>query len=141
MKQRVVIADDDPMAVSLIESCLSRAGYEIHTTTNGIAALTMIERVDPAVAILDINMPGLDGLAVLRQLKEDARLRHIPVMMLTGEGDPARVSDALDGGAGDYVLKPFKNEELIVRVGRLAASVERIYEPLPPQSSDDFWII
>ncbi len=141
MKKRVLIADDDPMAVSLIESCLLRAGYEIHVASDGIAALGMIERVDPAVAILDINMPGLDGLAVLRQIKDDVALRHVPVMMLTCEGDPGRIAEALDGGAADYVLKPFKNEELIVRVGRLAASVERISEPLPTQTSDEFWIL
>lgn len=119
MKPCIIIADDDPAIVRLVSLRLGQADYEVLDARDGVAALSMIRAVNPAMAILDVNMPGLDGVKVLRALKTDAATCDIPVMMLTGERDDATVMSAVGAGAVDFVVKPFHPDRLMERVSRL----------------------
>ena len=119
MKRRIVIADDDPAIVTLVSSSLQADRYEVFAGSNGAEALSHIRRHRPHAAILDIRMPGTDGVAALEEIKADPALSAIPVMMLTGERNPEIVMQALSCGAADYMVKPFHPDTLVERVERM----------------------
>ena len=122
MKTRIVIADDDPTIIHLVSMRLRMADFEVFGAANGIEALSMIRATEPAMAILDVRMPGKDGLNVLRALKTDAATCDMPVMMLTGERDSETVMSAVGAGAADYMVKPFHPDRLLERVSRIVES-------------------
>ncbi len=122
MKTRIVIADDDPTITRLVSLRLDMAGFDVFVANNGAEALAMIRANLPAMAILDVRMPGEDGLGVLRALKTDSATCDLPVMMLTGERDDATVMDAVGAGAADYMVKPFHPDRLMERVSRIVAA-------------------
>ena len=122
MKTRIVIADDDPTITQLVSLRLTMAGYDVCAANNGAEALAMIRSHAPAMAILDVRMPGQDGLGVLRALKADSATCDLPVMMLTGERDDVTVMDAVGAGAADYMVKPFHPDRLMERVSRIVAT-------------------
>lgn len=122
MKTRIVIADDDPTITRLVSLRLGLAGFDVFVANNGTQALAMIRANLPAMAILDVRMPGQDGLGVLRALKTDSATCDMPVMMLTGERDDATVMGAVGAGAGDFMVKPFHPDRLAERVSRIVAA-------------------
>lgn len=115
----IVVADDDPAIIDLVKLRLDMAQYEVVATHDAAAALAMVRARHPALVILDVRMPG-GGLSALSQIKTDPEIRTIPVMMLTGERNPETVLLAMQGGADDYVVKPFHPDALLQRVSRLA---------------------
>ena len=119
MKRRVIVADDDPIIVDLVKLRLGMAQYEVVATHDADAALAMVRARRPALVILDVRMPG-GGLSALSKIKTDPEICTVPVMMLTGERNPETVLLAMQGGADDYVVKPFHPDALLQRVSRLA---------------------
>ncbi len=122
MKRRVVIADDDPMIISLVGLRLEIGGYEVLSAANGEEALALIREAKPSAAILDIEMPCRNGIEVLDAIKSDPATDKLPVMMLTGERDSDTVMRAMGSGAGDYLVKPFHPDRLLDRMNRLVQS-------------------
>ncbi|GAA0530128.1 hypothetical protein GCM10010172_08570 [Paractinoplanes ferrugineus] len=113
---RILIADDDEGVRELVAYKLSVAGYHAITAGDGAAALTMVHREQPDMVILDVSMPGLDGLSVCYELHSSAATAQIPVLMLSGRDRQVDIDLGLTVGADDYLVKPFSPAELIRRV-------------------------
>ncbi len=122
MTRTALVVEDDPVIRQLMTIALSGDGCAVLEAGDGLTALSTAERERPDVILLDIGLPDVDGLTVLRTLKSDDQLRAIPVVMVTAWADPDMVRRALDRGANDYVCKPFAVEHLLERVD---AAVER----------------
>jgi DNA-binding response OmpR family regulator len=129
---RVLLIDDDAQLVDVLTLALTDAGHEVHAAKDGVDGLAAIERVSPAVAILDVNMPRLDGFAVIRKLRADGST--LPVLMLTSRDDDIDEALGLELGADDYVGKPFSTRVLLARV---TALVRRDEARAPGASSAD----
>ena len=118
-RRRVLVVDDEPYLVELIVTRLELAGFETRSARNGADALNRIGEFRPEAMVLDINMPILDGFGVLAQMKAQGLSDKIPTMVLTARNSGEDVAKAIQLGAKDYLSKPFKDEALIARVGRL----------------------
>lgn len=118
-KPIVVVADDDDTTSTLIATILANSGMECHVARDGGQALEIVKRLGPDAAVLDVNMPRLDGFAVLAALRNEAGTRHIPVLILSARQQEADVVRGFALGADDYVVKPFNPLELAARVKRL----------------------
>lgn len=116
-KSRILVVDDEPDLVELVRHHLAREHYEVVTATDGETALAEARRRLPDLVVLDLMLPGIDGLEVCRRLKGDPRTAHIPVVMLTAKGEESDAVIGLAQGADDYVRKPFGMKELIARIG------------------------
>ena len=113
----ILVVDDDPPIRRMLERTLAAEGYAVRTAADGGAALAAIEKSVPDLVVLDVAMPGVDGLAVARRLR--AKGLGVPILMLTArDGVPDRVA-GLDAGADDYLVKPFAVQELTARVRAL----------------------
>jgi len=113
---RVVVADDTPDITRLIVTALTARKYECFAARDGLEAWTMVQKEEPDLAILDMSMPGLDGLEVCRKIRNDPRLRHIGIIFLTAYDQLDMKVTAFQAGADDYMLKPFVPNELLLRV-------------------------
>ena len=133
---RLFVAEDDHGIAELLTTRLEQAGYITRSARNGWRALEGIQEMQPDAVILDINMPGMDGFAVLRALRAARHLEKTPVLMLTARGAREDVAQAIKLGAKDYITKPFNEAELLQRVARL---VRRRGAPAPgaPSAPDD----
>jgi DNA-binding response OmpR family regulator len=120
MALRVQLAEDEPNIVEALTFLLERAGFEVVTEPDGQAALAAALAEPPAVMILDVMLPHLDGFEILRRLRADARGKAVPVIMLTAKGQRADREAAIGTGADVFITKPFSNAELIAAVRRLA---------------------
>jgi len=107
---RVLVIDDDPGVRDYMEALVSRQGYEVFAVADGEEALGSLERSRPDLITLDVVLPGMDGLAVLAELKK--RLPEVPVVMLSGHGQARNIVEAMRLGASDFLRKPFEVEEL-----------------------------
>jgi two-component system phosphate regulon response regulator PhoB len=113
---QIVVIEDDADILELLQYNLSRQGYGVVSCQDGEAGLRSVREAGPDLVLLDLMLPGLDGLEVCRQLKADPLTRAIPVIMVTAKGQEQDVVNGLDTGADDYVAKPFKPKELLARV-------------------------
>jgi two-component system, OmpR family, response regulator MprA len=114
---RVLVVEDDPSIARLLEVELADAGYDVEIAATGAAGLAAIEREEPAIVVLDVRLPDVDGLSVCRQARRSGH--SMPILMLTALD---RVGDrviGLDAGADDYLAKPFAIEELLARLRAL----------------------
>lgn len=109
----IVIVDDDKNICELVRLYLTKEGYEVKCAYNGTDALVLIDNIKPAAVILDIMLPGIDGIEVLKRLRQTSR---IPVIMLTAKGETIDKVLGLELGADDYVVKPFEPKELVARL-------------------------
>jgi len=116
---KILICDDDPDLRALVEYRFASAGYEVLSAGDGRTALELALEHRPAVAILDVMMPGFNGIEVTRQLRADSRTERMPVILLTSRTLEADVSSGFAAGADDYVTKPFSPQELLHRVRAL----------------------
>ena len=119
VRPRILIAEDDPMVLELITTRLELAGYQTFAARNGGEALSRLGDVRPDGLVLDINMPVLDGFQVLSHLRSTGAIRRTPTLVLTARNRPEDVKKAIELGARDFIAKPFQDEQLIARVGRL----------------------
>jgi len=119
---RVLIADDEPHMLKFIEFTLRRGHFEILKANNGEEALATAAAHHPDVIVLDVLMPGMDGVTALKKMKEDAQLKQIPVILLTARGYTLDSEEARKAGASAYLTKPFSPTELLTQVMQLAES-------------------
>lgn len=122
----ILVVDDEPNILELIRYNLQREGYQVHAVATGEQALSAIRAKTPALIILDLMLPGLDGVSVCRRLKRDPTTARIPVLMLTAKSDELDVIAGFETGADDYVTKPFSPKVLLARV---AALLRRTTDP------------
>jgi two-component system, OmpR family, response regulator MprA len=114
--RRILVVDDDPLVATTIQRVLRPEGYEVEVALGGAAALDRARDRRPDLVVLDVMMPGVDGLEVCRQLRADSAL---PILMLTARTGTADRVRGLDTGADDYLVKPFAYAELLARVRAL----------------------
>ena len=119
---RVLIADDEPHMLKFIEFTLRKGNFEILKASDGGQALDVAMAQKPDVIVLDVLMPGMDGVTALKKLKDDPDLKHIPVILLTARGHTLDPEEARKAGASCYLTKPFSPTELLKQVQQLAES-------------------
>lgn len=115
-KVKIVVADDDLDLCELLEMKLRQSDYEVFTALDGVQALEMIRIVQPALVILDIMMPLMTGMEVLRQMKSEPIIADIPVILMTAKRQESDVNSGFALGVVDYIVKPFNLKDLIVQV-------------------------
>ncbi|HEX2772320.1 MAG TPA: response regulator transcription factor [Micromonosporaceae bacterium] len=126
MGQRVLVVDDDPTVSDVVRRYLERAGLAVSLAADGARALEAYDAESPDLVVLDLMLPGIDGLEVCRRLR--ARDGDVPVVMLTALGEEADRVVGLEVGADDYVTKPFSPRELVLRVQSV---LRRSARPVP----------
>ncbi|MBA2390002.1 MAG: response regulator transcription factor, partial [Geodermatophilaceae bacterium] len=120
--QHILVVDDDPALTRVLKRGLTYEGFVVEAAPDGEAGLVAARERPPDLVILDVMLPGLDGLQVLSRLR--AADRRLPVLLLTGRDSPTDQIRGLEGGADDYVLKPFTFEVLVARVRALLRRYE-----------------
>jgi len=130
VKAKILVVDDEPEAVDLIEFNLKQAGYATIAAGDGAEALSKARANDPDLIILDVMMPEVDGLEVCKILRRDPATAKVPIVMLTARAAEIDRVVGLELGADDYITKPFSPRELVLRVGKLLQREQsRVAEP------------
>jgi DNA-binding response OmpR family regulator len=130
-KQTIAIVEDEVDITELVSYNLVREGFEVISADNGEKGLAMIIEQRPVLVVLDLMLPGIDGLEICRRMKDNPRTQNIPIVMMTAKNDESDIILGLGVGADDYVAKPFSPKELIARVKavlRRAAKLDDIKE-------------
>jgi two-component system, OmpR family, alkaline phosphatase synthesis response regulator PhoP len=115
-RSRIIAIEDEPDILEVIQYNLRKEGYEVTGVENGEEGLNLVRKDLPDLVLLDLMLPGMDGLEVCRRLKYEAATRAIPVIMVTAKGEESDVVLGLEVGADDYLTKPFGPRELVARV-------------------------
>ena len=131
MGDRILVVDDDPDILQYVKMNLELEGFEAETASNGIEALEIATKRPPALVLLDVMMPGMDGLTTLRHLRNDPTTSSVPVVMLTARALAKDRVKGLDLGADDYITKPFAVEELVARVGTVIRRAQQMRDVSP----------
>jgi two-component system, chemotaxis family, chemotaxis protein CheY len=115
---KLLTVDDSAMMRKIIADAAAVTGFDVLEAENGDRALALLkaEAKDIAIILLDWNMPGMNGLELLRKIKSDKKTAKIPVMMVTTESERANVVQAIQAGAANYLAKPFAQEDLITKI-------------------------
>jgi len=129
----ILVVEDEEDVLELLRYNLDRNGFAVDSATTGEDAIDKARSVEPDLILLDLMLPGLDGLEVCKTLKRDPRTEQIPIAMVTAKGDEADIVAGLEVGADDYVTKPFSPRVLIARV---KAVLRRPARSLPPSRSE-----
>ncbi|MFD8450158.1 MULTISPECIES: response regulator transcription factor [Streptomyces] len=129
---RILVVDDDPTVAEVVAGYLDRAGYRVDRAGDGPAALARADAHRPDLVVLDLMLPGMDGLEVCRRLRERG---PVPVVMLTARGDEDDRILGLEVGADDYVTKPFSPRELVLRVESVLRRTRPAPAPRPPSAA------
>jgi DNA-binding response OmpR family regulator len=127
MPQTILVVDDEPTVREVIRRYLERDGFAVREAADGRTALSEIEDHTPDLVVLDLMLPGLDGVALTRQVRQS---KTVPIIMLTAKGETSDRILGLDVGADDYVVKPFSPQEL---VSRIRAVLRRSTDEVVPQ--------
>jgi len=115
----IFIVDDDEDIRLIIQYMLEREGYQVTTAQDGKSAKELMQTIDkPDLALFDVMMPYMDGFELLDYARSEGEWSNIPIIMLTAKSQESDIVRALDGGASDYVVKPFKPNELLARIRR-----------------------
>jgi DNA-binding response OmpR family regulator len=123
-RPRILVVDDEPDLVELVRHHLARERYDVVTAGDGEAALREARHKVPDLVVLDLMLPGMDGLEVCRRLRADPRTAPIPIVMLTAKGEETDAVIGLAQGADDYIRKPFGVKELVARVAARIRAAE-----------------
>jgi two-component system phosphate regulon response regulator PhoB len=115
-KKKILVVDDEEDILELVRYNLSREGYKILCASSGEEGLKIARVENPDLIVLDLMLPGVDGLDVTRRLKSDDTTRKIPIVMLTAKGEESDIVTGLELGADDYITKPFSPRVLVARV-------------------------
>jgi two-component system phosphate regulon response regulator PhoB len=113
---RVLVVEDEPAIAELVAINLRHAGYEVAIAADAAAAQSAVDQMLPGLVVLDWMLPGQSGLALVRSWRADPRTRALPIVMLTARADETDKLAGLDGGADDYLTKPFSPKELLARI-------------------------
>ena len=113
MTDRILVVEDEPMVAEVVERYLRRDGHEVRVIHHGARAMEAYDQFRPDLVVLDLMLPGMDGMEICRQVRQRART---PIIMLTARGEEVDKLNGLDHGADDYITKPFSPRELAARV-------------------------
>ena len=122
----ILVVDDEPKIVQLVQDYLERAGFSVKTACDGHAALSLAHSLQPDLIVLDLGLPGIDGLDVTREIRKHS---NAPIIMLTARNEESDKLIGLELGADDYLTKPFSPKELVARVRVLFRRIEADREP------------
>ena len=122
-KENILIVDDEEDVLELVRFNLEKNGYKTETAVSGEEALEKAKAKSPDLIILDLMLPGIDGLEVCKKLKSNTKTENIPVIMLTAKSEESDIITGLELGAQDYITKPFSPKVLIARVRRILQKV------------------
>jgi two-component system alkaline phosphatase synthesis response regulator PhoP len=128
--KKILVVDDEKKIVKLVKDYLEGAGFQVVTAADGQQALIVFRHEQPSLVVLDLMLPGIDGLDVARTIRREA---NTPIIMLTARVDETDRLIGLELGADDYVTKPFSPRELVARVRAVLRRTEE-REPVPPQN-------
>ena len=115
-RNKVVVIEDEPDIVEVLSYNLKREGYNVFPVDRGDEGLNVIRNQSPDLVILDLMLPGMDGLSICQQMKSDPIVRNIPIIIISAKGEESDVVIGLELGADDYLSKPFSPRELLARV-------------------------
>ena len=115
----ILVADDSATILAMVSTRLSRAGYHVVTATRGDDALKLVQEYQPRLVLLDVVMPGLDGVEVTRRIRADEELAETVILLLTGLSEESEVATGLAAGADAYLTKPFSPQDLQAQVEQL----------------------
>lgn len=132
MKTNILVIDDEKDILSLIEYNLTKNGFRADCVTSGEAALDKIKSNNYDLILLDLMLPGIDGLELCKTIKEDKSKAHIPIIMLTAKGEEADIVTGLELGADDYITKPFSPRVLLSRIKALLRRTKAVQEDEKP---------
>ena len=119
-KQKIVIlAEDDRTIARLIIFKLEKEGFRVIHFLNGEGVVDAVSKILPDIVILDVMMPIQDGISILKEIKANPKIKHIPVVILSAKGQEKDIIKGMEIGASDYISKPFSPSELIVRIKRI----------------------
>ena len=127
---RILVAEDDPDIADLLAHYLQRAGFEADLVASGRDVLPRLKKAPPDVLLLDLMLPGLDGLQVCRSVRSDQATAAIPIIMVTAKGEESDRIAGLELGADDYITKPFSPNEVIARIRALLRRAQRPAGPV-----------
>jgi two-component system phosphate regulon response regulator PhoB len=115
-RSKIVVIEDEPDIVEVMCYNLQREGYQVSSTTRGDEGLELVRNQSPSLVILDLMLPGMDGLSVCQQIKSDPLTRSTPIIIVSAKGEESDVVIGLGLGADDYIAKPFSPREMLARV-------------------------
>lgn len=118
-KEKILVVDDEEDVLALVRFNLEKEGYKTETAASGEEAIVEARAKQPDLVILDLMLPGIDGLEVCKKLKSDSKTENIPIIMLTAKGEESDIVTGLELGADDYITKPFSPKILTARVRRV----------------------
>ncbi|MEG3086004.1 response regulator [Sphingomonas sp. PB4P5] len=119
---RIIYVEDDELAGDLVREVLTEAGHLVGVIGHGTLAFDTIAFKKPELVILDRSVPGMQGLEILKRLRQMPSMYLTPILMLTGDRNPKRANEAMLAGADDYLVKPFQPEDLVQRVAAAIAA-------------------
>ena len=122
--KRVLLIEDDRDIVELVRYNLEREGFRVAAATDGASGLAQVRKSPPEILLLDLMLPKLSGLEICKEIRRDAALNRLPILMLTARGEEADRVVGLEMGADDYVTKPFSPRELVARIKALLRRAE-----------------
>ena len=125
-QKRILVVEDDRDISELIRYNLERDGYEVSVVFDGFQAVDYAEKIKPDLILLDLMLPGVDGLDICRHLKSENELKNIPVIILTAKSEEADVIVGLQMGADDYIVKPFSPKVLLARVKAVMRRLKKV---------------
>ena len=131
---RILVVDDNPANLEILETRLARQGYEVVTARDGDEALVAARAQTPDLILLDVMMPGKDGIQVCRELKADPSLPFMPVILVTAKADPDDIVSGLDAGGDEYITKPVDHAALVARV-RSILRVKALHDTVQEQAA------
>ncbi len=131
-KETILVVDDEEDILELVRYNLSRDGYAVRCAASGEEALNIVDKEEIDLLVLDLMLPGMDGLELTRRLKHASRTRDLPIVMLTAKGEEADIVAGLELGADDYITKPFSPRVVVARVRSVLR--RRVQ---PPAQTDD----
>lgn len=130
MKKKILIIDDHGHIRIILSSRLSKMGFEVITAENANGIVKLVTNIKPDIIVTDLMMPGIDGIQATKLLRENETTKNIPIIMLTAVSTRETVLESLSSGVNDYVVKPFKGEELYKKI------VHFIGEPEAPPPAE-----
>ena len=127
-KAKILVVDDEEDILELVRFNLSREGYEVLGAETGEKALEILKSRPVDLMVLDLMLPGIDGFSVAKRVKNDPRLGHVPIVMLTAKGSETDVVTGLQLGAEDYITKPFSPRVLVARIHKILRRLDQAPE-------------